>query len=1326
MKHNPGGSPTMKLPQLTVRFLLLLLVSLATLNPSLVSQDNISAEQLDFFENKVRPLLVGKCYKCHSSEGKKPKGGLTLDSRQGLLGGGESGPALVPGDADGSRLIEAVRYENPDLQMPPKKKLSAGEIAVLVKWVEMGAPDPRTGKKAAAAGSKLDIAGRRKEHWAWKEVSPVKVPGVARAGWARGDIDRYILAGIEKAGLEPNPPASNRVLGRRAFYALTGLPPRPEELEAFLEDDAPAAFSDLVDRLLDSQHYGEHWGQHWLDLVRFAETKGHEADYPIPEAWRYRDYVIRGFNTDVPYDQWIVEHLAGDLLENPRIDEGQKTNESIQGTGFWHFGEATHSPVDIRGEEADRIHNQIDVFSKTFLGLSLGCARCHDHKFDAISQRDYYAMSGFIQSSGFQLADVLEPRKKKELAASLEAERELARTGILREFSGIKREQLGRFSAYLAAAAEAIRLGPLTVKAEPAPAGSDEIVFEDFETPGYIGWTVKGVAFGAGPRSQGNLPDRQGNVGARGKGFVNSHSFITRGKVKSGDQYTGTMLSSVFKIDRRFINLLVGGGAHKGGTCVELMVKGKAVASVTGPEANQMRPQSIDAAAWKGAMGRIRIVDSVKGGWGNIGVDHIVFSNKRAAGRPVAGEDAGLLARINDLAARQKLQGGVLQKVVAHLKAAAKDTGDPLYAFAKITSAGDGSAVARDQVVAQWKQASAKHQEVRASRKVVKNVKNGERNYKKVERSWTEEEDLVVDYSHPGPEDWIVSGHRFGKRPLAPGELLVGDGDHPVKEFVELGRADAEIASRRFHGLLRTPTFEVVGDTLWYRVRGSGQAFLAVDSHRTVHGPLHGVVRRGVKGDANTWRWHGHNVKDYLGHRVHLEFSGFSDNFAVSRVEFGAGSPPGENPVNPVILSHVSGLVDLSPAAIAISFAEQLRQSLDVLVAPGAGKDRPGHAKLLNWVLAREELFEQGDTGKLRKLAVAYRRRKAELEKSIPGTVRALALLDGNGENEPLHIRGNHNNRSEELVPRAILTALNTPQGGEGRPAPGSGRLALARRLASRDNPLAARVMVNRVWHYLFGRGIVSSCDDFGVMGSPPTHPELLDHLAVSFMENGWSVKKLIRSILLSRTYAMSSAPQARGSEVDPENKLLHRMPILRLDAESIRDKVLAVSGRLDRRLYGKGVMVHITEFMRGNRSPGGSGPLDGNGRRSIYTEVRRNHLSSMLLAFDRPIPFMTMGRRVQSNSPAQALILLNDPFVHQQVDIWAKRLLAQKEKSDEALLSVAYLEAFGRAVRKEEVGVALAFLAGQQKLYGEGSRVKAWYDLLHTLMNVKEFIFIN
>jgi hypothetical protein len=268
--------------------------------------------------------------------------------------------------------------------------------------------------------------------------------------------------------------------------------------------------------------------------------------------------------------------------------------------------------------------------------------------------------------------------------------------------------------------------------------------------------------------------------------------------------------------------------------------------------------------------------------------------------------------------------------------------------------------------------------------------------------------------------------------------------------------------------------------------------------------------------------------------------------------------------------------------------------------------------------------------------------------------------------------------------------------------------------------------MVNRIWHHLFGRGIVESCDDFGVMGSPPSHPELLDWLAFRFMENGWSIKDMIRTILLSRTYGMSSAPQDRGTELDPENKLLHRMAILRLPAESIRDKVLAVSGRLDRKLFGKGVMVHITPFMRGNRSPGGSGPVDGNGRRSIYTEVRRNHLPAMLLAFDRPVPFMTMGKRVLSNSPAQALILLNDPFVHQQVDIWSKRLLAQEGLDDTQLLGQAYGAAFHRPPRKDEETAAVEFLREQGKLYPGNARAGAWKDLLHTLMNVKEFIFIN
>ncbi|MEE3297765.1 MAG: DUF1553 domain-containing protein, partial [Planctomycetota bacterium] len=507
----------------------------------------------------------------------------------------------------------------------------------------------------------------------------------------------------------------------------------------------------------------------------------------------------------------------------------------------------------------------------------------------------------------------------------------------------------------------------------------------------------------------------------------------------------------------------------------------------------------------------------------------------------------------------------------------------------------------------------------------------------------------------------------------------------------------------------------------------SCEAFLAVDSHRTVHGPLHGAVRKRIKGDPKTWRWHSHPVRNYLGHRVHIEFSNFSENFAVGRVEFNAGAPVDSSPVNKVALQRIASLKDLKVPGLARALSAQLAVSLGAL-APGAGEtvERGDHARLLNWALERTDLFEAVDSGGLVKIVSAYRKSKAEIEKSIPGALRTLALLDGNGENEPLHIRGNHKNRSPKTVQRAILTALKAPGKKPGTPSGGSGRLDLARRLADRNNPLVARVMVNRIWHHLFGRGIVESCDDFGVMGSTPSHPELLDWLAFRFMENGWSIKDMIRTILISRTYGMSSAPQEKGNELDPQNKRLHRMPILRLPAEAIRDKVLAVSGRLDRRLFGKGVMVHITEFMRGNRSPGGSGPVDGNGRRSIYTEVRRNHLPAMLLAFDRPVPFMTMGKRVLSNSPAQALILLNDPFVHQQVDIWSKRLLAQDGLDDTALLRQAYGTAFHRAPRAVEVAAAVEFLKEQGRLYPQDSRVRAWKDLLHTLMNVKEFIFIN
>jgi hypothetical protein len=332
-------------------------------------------------------------------------------------------------------------------------------------------------------------------------------------------------------------------------------------------------------------------------------------------------------------------------------------------------------------------------------------------------------------------------------------------------------------------------------------------------------------------------------------------------------------------------------------------------------------------------------------------------------------------------------------------------------------------------------------------------------------------------------------------------------------------------------------------------------------------------------------------------------------------------------------------------------------------------------------------------------------------------------MLEGSGRNEKLFVRGSHKNLGVE-VPRQYLSALvakNLP-----KPS-GTGRLELAREIANSKNPLTARVYANRIWHHLFGRGIVPSTDNFGVLGEKPSHPELLDWLAGRLVEQKWSTKKLIREVMLSKTYQMSSKPSDAIAETkDPTNVLLHRMSVRRMQGEVIRDAVLAVAGRLDKKMYGPPVAVHLTTFMEGRGRPGRSGPVDGAGRRTIYQEVRRNFLSPMNMAFDAPIPHSSVGRRSSSNVPAQALIMMNDPFVVEQSRVWAKRIVGTG-KDDVERVNIAYQLAFGRLPDQQEALASSAFLVAQAKVHGEVQPgEKAWSDLCHGLFNVKEFVFLN
>jgi mono/diheme cytochrome c family protein len=350
----------------------------------------LTPQQTEFFESKIRPVLSRHCYKCHGSEGLKVKGGLLLDTRDGLLKGGDSGPAIVPGDPDKSLLIKAVRQADPDLQMPPKgEKLTDAQIADLVAWVKMGAPDPRTGPPGGAARAQAKADG--KDHWAFQPVREPQVPAVAGLA-SRHPIDAFIGEKLAAAGLHPSAAADRRTLIRRATYDLIGLPPTPEETEAFVADPSPDAFARVVDRLLASPRYGERWGRHWLDVARYSDTKGdirRQRDTPTyPFAWTYRDYVIRSFNEDKPYDRFILEQLAADKLPASARDKSM-----LAAMGFLTVGERFQNNAN------DIINDRIDVVTKGFLGLTVSCARCHDHMFDPIPTRDYYSLHGVFASS---------------------------------------------------------------------------------------------------------------------------------------------------------------------------------------------------------------------------------------------------------------------------------------------------------------------------------------------------------------------------------------------------------------------------------------------------------------------------------------------------------------------------------------------------------------------------------------------------------------------------------------------------------------------------------------------------------------------------------------------------------------------------------------------------------------------------------------------------------------------------------------------------------------------------------------------------------------
>jgi hypothetical protein len=1053
----------------------------------LAAQDGV-----EFFESRIRPLLASKCHACHSGT-TVASGGLRLDTREGARKGGRRGPAVIPGQEDLSLILRAVSFEDPALKMPPSGKLSAQEIADLAAWIRMGAPDPRDeGGESAAAAKPAP------EHWAFQPVRKHAVPSVKDARWPALWIDRFLLAKLEAAKLRPAPPASRRTLIRRVSYDLTGLPPTPAEIDAFLRDHSPRAFEKVVDRLLASPHYGERWARHWLDLARYAETDGHEFDREKPNAWRYRDYVIRAFNDDLPYDQFVREHIAGDILPCQRtLKEG--LFESAVGTTFFALGEERNAADDLAQVRADKIDNQIDTLSKTFLGLTVACARCHDHKFDPVSQREYYALAGILDSKRAIQAWLDMPERRRE------TER------LHSEIAGLNEALSGRF------------------------------------------W--------------------------------DAHTEKARGTARY--LLAGTELLAACEPDPPKL------AAHR----------------------------SLDAALLTAWYGELRQAADEP--------DHVLHPLAALAGHydePFAARAAAL---------RERLSAWI--------------------------------ASARDEVV-------------------------------------------LADFSRNGYHGWRVDGPAFGAAPqlfLPPQQVLPGYQGKPLANSFRSGADELT-------GMLTSPTFRADRKYLHVRLAGGSDPTSARQA---------GLLRVSLVGDgrdvavtpAGSRRliWKTAGLGKMLGEMAFVEIADRTraSHIVVEKIVLSdRRTPPvSGRRLNDCVMRMLEEGAAASLDKLAVRYEALFEESL---TNRDADDDSRWLAHTVAAVHAANGGFDDSD---------ALEARRVELASKLPDAAYGLVSVDDVPRDAPLHIGGNHRNLGA-TVPRGFLRILSDVDAATWRK--GSGRLALAQVIAKPTNPLTARVIVNRVWKHHFGQGLVRTPDNFGSTGDRPSHPKLLDTLAARFLEGGWSLKALHREIVLSSAYRMSNRAAAAALEADPDNRLLHHFPVRRLEAEAIRDAILAVSGALDRSVYGPSVPPHISEYQDGRGKPP-SGPLDGAGRRSIYVGVRRNFLPPMFLAFDYPMTVTTSGRRGASTVPSQALILMNNEFVLRQAERWADS--TARYGAGGARVRAMYAAAFGRAPLETEIARCLRFVKAQAGQYaGRDSQFRAWADLAHALFNTKEFIFIQ
>jgi hypothetical protein len=1085
-------------------------------SPAVIAED--AAAGREFFEKRIRPVLVRHCYECHSAATKAPKGGLRLDTRAGLRQGGDSGPVIILGKPEESLLVQALRHEGP--KMPPRKKLPDAVAADFARWVEMGAPDPRgdlaDAKTAAALVWEAQFEERR-QWWSLQPVVEAPPPPVRDSNWSRQPVDRFLLAKLEAQGLRPAPRADRAALVRRLSFALLGLPPTPTEVERFVADRAPDAWVQLVDRLLASPHFGEQWARHWMDVVRYTDTYGYEWDIPAKGAWRYRDYLIRAFNQDLPFDQLVREHIAGDLLETPRLNPAEQINESLAGVMFYQMGEKRHGDsAEFNGIHQEMLDNKIDALGKAFLATTISCARCHDHKLDAVSQRDYYALAGVFMSSRWVTNTLDIPERNAAVVGRLRAVKAKLRPAL----AALWIDEVNRFPEAVAAGPAAKSTG---WRALLDPAKTTKPAIED-------NWY---------PWSRLSREATSGSVAERWRALAQQYG--ERRKVRAAQNARDFVEVADFRRGAPEGWSVDGVGLREVVPCGDFTV------ALTGPAAvSRLLPGGLYTHALSPRFN------------GAVRTPYLSRFDKRFLSFETCGGDFSTHRTVIDNAFLTEKQKYLQQPALGWLRLSTEPTMKDRYVYLE----------------------------------------------------------LATKTSNPN----------FPPR--------VGLGGACSEEQADDPRS-------------------------WFGVR-------RVVAHDRAAAPADELTR-------------------------------FERLFT--------GEPPG----------------DLGEAARR--YAAWFRAALEAWAADRATED---DVTLINWLLDRGVLTNQQAVSghpEIAKLVGEYRDLERRL--ALPETVNGMADLDP-GYDYRLNVRGDYDQLAD-AVPRGSPRVLPSP--GHAVPTSRSGRRELAEVIASPHNPLTARVFVNRVWHWLFGTGLVATPDDFGHLGERPSHAELLDYLASRFMAEGWSPKWLIRTLVRTEAWRQASEATPEALAADPDNRLLHHYPLRRLEAEALRDAMLAASGRLDRRLFGPPVNPHRQKEDPEKRLF--SGPLDGDGHRSLYVKITIMEPPRFLATFNQPTPKIPTGKRDLTNTPAQALALLNDPFVADQAERWADRLVAVPHATVAERLRFMFSTALGRKPTHDEVArwtAAVADFAALREVQPTEvlASVGVWRDVAHAIFNTKEFIYVR